>query len=153
MTCFYLLLDTFGGSHLAFFSLACHLFLSYSLLHLVFFLSLHLTLTCSSFTLLLLFLCLPLCYNPSLPASIPISPGSTVAAPSTGHLAALWAGSAVAKGDCILEVLGCLAEVDGCRLARMNIEALHFSPSNEMHGEEGKSSETGRKINREQNKI
>ncbi|KAK1886012.1 putative voltage-dependent N-type calcium channel subunit alpha-1B, partial [Dissostichus eleginoides] len=33
--------------------------------------------------------------------------------------------SAVARGDCILEVLGSLAAADGCRLARMNIEALH----------------------------
>ena len=37
-------------------------------------------------------------YRPSIPHHPPL------AAPSTGHLHALWAGSAVARGDCILEV-------------------------------------------------
>lgn len=40
---------------------------------------------------------------PSHP-STPITTGSTVGAPSTGNFSALWAGSAVARGDCILEV-------------------------------------------------
>lgn len=84
------------------------------------------------------------CFTDSLPhRSIPISPGGTVAAPSTGRLGALWAGSAVVRGDCILEVFGCLAEADGRRLARMNVEALHLSPRMRCTGR--KSSETGQK--------